>query len=69
MEAKNKRVVDGMKSRQKQVKQTIAKQLRNAEQPVDMFELLNVKLNKAVEKQKDEVREIERLEVRRFYIK
>uniref|UniRef100_A0A0R3S136 Zinc finger CCCH-type with G patch domain-containing protein n=1 Tax=Elaeophora elaphi TaxID=1147741 RepID=A0A0R3S136_9BILA len=64
MEAKNRRVVDGMKSRQQQVRQTIAKQLKAAEQPVDVFDLLNDKLNKAspVEEQRDEVKEMQSLQ-------
>ncbi|VDM09851.1 unnamed protein product [Wuchereria bancrofti] len=64
MEAKNKRVVDGMNSRQ-QIKQTIAKKLKAVEQPVDVFELLNDKLNKtsSMEEQRDEAKEIEKLQV------
>lgn len=68
MEAKNRRVVDGKKSRQQQVRQAIAKQLKTAEQPVDVFELLNDKLNKAsaMEERRDEMKEMERLQVSRF---
>ncbi|EJD76422.1 zinc finger protein, variant [Loa loa] len=62
MEAKNRRVVDGMKSQQ--VRKIIAKQLKAVERPVDVFELLNDKLNKtsAEEERRDEVKEIERLQ-------
>ncbi|CAG9531728.1 unnamed protein product [Cercopithifilaria johnstoni] len=64
MEAKNRRVVDGMKSRQRQTKQIISKQLKAANHPVDVFELLNSELNKAsdVERQRNEVKEIEKLQ-------
>ncbi|VDN82944.1 unnamed protein product [Brugia pahangi] len=63
MEEKNKRVVDGMNSRQ-QIKQTIAKKLKAVEQPVDVFQLLNDKLNKtsSMEEQRDEVKEMEKLQ-------
>uniref|UniRef100_A0A915PPT7 Zinc finger CCCH-type with G patch domain-containing protein n=1 Tax=Setaria digitata TaxID=48799 RepID=A0A915PPT7_9BILA len=62
MEVKNKKVVDGIKSRQQHVKQTIAKRLKASEQPIDVFDLLNSKLNKAMEEQKDEIKEIEKLQ-------
>ncbi|VDN18500.1 unnamed protein product [Gongylonema pulchrum] len=40
-------VIDGIKKRQKRVKQTVAKQLRDETQtPTDLFDLLNVKLNR-----------------------
>lgn len=68
MEAKNRRVVDGMKSRREQVRQTIKKQPKTAEQPTDVFELLNDKLNKTrnAEEQKDDVKDMEKLQVNRF---
>ncbi|VDM23592.1 unnamed protein product [Wuchereria bancrofti] len=52
-----------MNSRQ-QIKQTIAKKLKAVEQPVDVFELLNDKLNKtsSMEEQRDEAKEIEKLQ-------
>ncbi|VDK88593.1 unnamed protein product [Litomosoides sigmodontis] len=64
MEAKNRRVVDGMKSHQQQVRQIIKKQLKTAEQPTDVFELLNDKLNKPPNEgeQKDDVQDMEKLQ-------
>lgn len=59
--------MDGMKPRQQQVKQKIAKQLKAAEHSVDVFELLNNNLNKtsaAVERTYEE-KEVEKLEVSR----
>lgn len=69
MKTKNRKVVDGMKSHQQQVRQTIAKQLKAVEQPVDVFDLLNDKLNKTsnVEEQRDEMKVVEKLQVSKLY--
>ncbi|KAM3728024.1 Zinc finger CCCH-type with G patch domain-containing protein [Dirofilaria immitis] len=64
VEAKNKKVTDRMKSRQEQVRQTITKQLKAIEKPVDVFELLNDKLNKTsnMEEERNEMKEMESLQ-------
>ncbi|VDN06952.1 unnamed protein product [Thelazia callipaeda] len=64
MEAKNRKVVDGLKTRQQYVKQTIAKHLEAVEQPVDVFDLLNQKLNESSVRPNsvDETEEIKKLQ-------